>query len=247
MGGQAVLVENQDLLLAMKRDKARRTIAGATAAAGPNRFPGADIVSEQRLAVVAAATDNHLARHNQRRTAVTPLLGLVAFLGGPGLVDCAVGAEPGIEGDVSLPNLFSGSQFKAVQQAGSAQGINLVIMDCWCGAGAFTGDGGVVVPGIGVQPEHGPGEQIITGDDFIFTALFLSDCSLAGDNESRPGRADRLSPQFHRRLGLPIGRQLRAGNLAVAARAQELRKRQLAQEWVRRSSARFGRMASERG
>ena len=65
VGGQAVLVENQDLLLAMKRDEAGGTVAGATAAARPNRFSGGDIVGEQRLAVVAAGTDDYLVFHNQ--------------------------------------------------------------------------------------------------------------------------------------------------------------------------------------
>jgi len=58
MCSQAVLVEYQNLQIAVKFDYTGGTISGTTAATGPSLFAGYPVVRYKGLSIVTAGTDN---------------------------------------------------------------------------------------------------------------------------------------------------------------------------------------------
>ena len=74
-----------------------------------------------------------------------------------------------------------------------------------------------------MRPDGFAGLHAIASDEFVLAALLLRDGIVADDRKRRPARADFVSPQFLRRMRLPIGFQLDALHLGPIAVAQETR------------------------
>src|SRR5688500_13406923 len=63
---------------------------------------------------------------------------------------------------------------------------------------------------------------MITRHQLRFAALLHRDGILAHDCKTRPASANRLTPEFLRRLGAPVGRQSRTSQYSVPVRAVNL-------------------------
>src|SRR5262245_54815429 len=109
--------------------------------------------------------------------------------------------------DVFRPNQFAGRQIEAVQKARRAERISTVAVDGRRGTWAFASNGGVIMRTVCMRPPFFAGQQIVTNNQFVFAALLLGNGEIASHGETGPGRADRLAPEFFRRLSLPIPRQ----------------------------------------
>ena len=154
VGGQAVLVEDEDLAFAVQFGQARGTVTGAAVAPGPDRLAGGRVVGEERAAILPAGTDDNAAVHDQRGTGVAPLLGFVSVGRQTALVDWSVEFQPGIGRDDALPDRLAGRQIKAVKRAGGTERINPPVVDRRSRAWSLAGDGGLVLSGISMQPEQ---------------------------------------------------------------------------------------------
>ena len=94
--------------------------------------------------------------------------------------------------------------------------------DGWRRPRAFAGQRIGIARFVRVRPERLARLQIVCDHAFILATLLLRNGLCSGDGESRPTRADRLSPKLCGRFCRPVGGELRSGQMAVAARTKEL-------------------------
>src|ERR1039458_6497121 len=91
------------------------------------------------------------------------------------------------------------------------------------GARTFAGKRGLEMGWVGMGPERRASEHVVTNYCFIFTALFLGDGAAARNGETGPPGANRTEPEALRSLRLPVPRQPRLLDHAVAVWTKELR------------------------
>lgn len=117
---------------------------------------------------------------------------------------------------------MAGGGVEAVENAGAADGEDVVAVDGGGGTGAFATlplkEAGLV----GVGPQELSGKGVVTGDKFSRTALFLSEGLLSDNSEGGPSAADGLTPEKSGRVDGPIGGEAGIADGAIAGGAEEL-------------------------
>ena len=117
---------------------------------------------------------------------------------------------------VARPQYFAGRCFQAVQLSLSAIRVDLAVNKRGSSARAGSSEGFFKPDGIFVNPNLVARFGVVTGNDFLFATLLLSDEMAVDDDQARPGWSDFPSPEQFGRMLFPICRERNAGDDAIA-------------------------------